>query len=312
MVCEYSDKCGGCSLLDVSYEEQVRNKSRLFEDSVRAAVSDSSVSEGAGEGVSDFEILPPVFAEQFGYRSRARFRYSKEGLSFYEKRTNTPVIIKKCPVLDEKMNAFIANPPRLNLWELPDGELSCISTDKGIAYNSGVGWVSVKDKKIPVSGDVFFQSNRLLLPSLIDFVLDNVKGPSVMDLYSGVGTFSAFLEDKYDVTAVEINRKCLSLAKQHLKKTHFFASPVEKWKGKARGVNTVIADPPRVGLEKSVPGLIASWNPDRIIYVSCYLKTLVRDLKIFASLGYRAVKGRFFDFYPNTEHMETVVLMSRI
>ena len=48
-----------------------------------------------------------------------------------------------------------------------------------------------------------------------------------MDLYSGVGTFSAFLEDTHNVVAVEINKKCLSMAHQHLKTTKFFTSPVE-------------------------------------------------------------------------------------
>ena len=131
-----------------------------------------------------------------------------------------------------------------------------------------------------------------------------------MDLYSGVGTFSAFLEEKYDVTAVEINKHCLSLARMHLKNTRFFTSPVEKWNPRVSSVDTVIVDPPRVGLDKAVPGMIASWNPSRIIYVSCYAPTLHRDVKSLEELGYKPVSLRMFDFYASTPHTETVVLMT--
>jgi 23S rRNA (uracil1939-C5)-methyltransferase len=158
---------------------------------------------------------------------------------------------------------------------------------------------------------VFFQSNLGLLPSMIDYVVSLVQGPSVMDLYSGVGTFSAYLEDRFDVTAVEINKHCLSLAKKHLKKTSFFTSPVERWNPKTSRVDTVIVDPPRVGLDKAVPQMIASWNPSRIVYVSCYAPTLHRDAKRLEELGYRLESVKMFDFYPQTPHLECVVLMSR-
>ena len=174
-----------------------------------------------------------------------------------------------------------------------------------------MGWFTLGDRWLPVTTDVFFQSNLILLPSLVDYVVSQVRGPSVMDLYSGVGTFSAFLEDKYDVTAVEINKHCLSLARKHLKNTSFFTSPVEKWNPKVSSVDTVIVDPPRVGLDKAVPQMIASWKPSRIIYVSCYAPTLHRDVKRLEELGYRAESLRMFDFYASTPHVETVVLMSK-
>ena len=71
----------------------------------------------------------------------------------------------------------------------------------------------------------------------------------------------------------------------------------------------MIVDPPRTGLGKGVPGMIAGWKSDRIIYVSCDSVTLARDLPLFE--GYRPVKAKVFDFYPGSGHVETVVLMSR-
>ena len=296
--CPYYGKCGGCSCFEVPYSEQIAQKQQRLTD-------------GISQIFPQIKIEEPVTGPQFGYRSRARFRYSKNGLSFFEEKTNTPVVIKHCPILDDKLNDFLANPPKLNIWELEDSQLSCISTDKGVVYQDNVGWVTVADKKLPVSGDVFFQSNRILLPQMISYITDNVVGQNVMDLYSGVGTFSAFLEDTHNVVAVEINKKCLSLARQHLKHTEFFTSPVERWNPKRKNVDTVIVDPPRVGLDRNVPSMITSWQPERIIYVSCYLNTMLRDLDRFKALGYTATTACLFDFYPNTPHTETVVLMSR-
>jgi len=300
--CQYSDSCGGCPWIELSYDAQIEQKKELLK-----------------ELFSDFpeaEFKEPVTGPEFGYRCRARFQYSvkngKPSLGFCAESSNKSIEIKSCPVADKALNDLISNPPRLNAWELKNSELSCITTDDGVLYDDRTGWITIGDRRLPVSNKVFFQSNPILLPKLIDYVVSLVQGPSVMDLYSGVGTFSAFLEDKFDVTAVEINKFCLSLAKQHLKKTSFFTSPVEKWNPKVSKVDTVIVDPPRVGLDKAVPQMIASWKPSRIIYVSCYAPTLHRDCLRLKELGYKAESIRMYDFYPQTPHVETVVLMSRV
>ena len=300
--CPFSKQCGGCPWTGLSYDAQVRAKDGL----IRELFSD----------FSDIGFGEPVTGPESGYRSRARFQYrinnGKATLGFCAESSNRNVEIGHCHIADSKLNALIGNPPRLNAWELKNRELSCISTDDGVLYDDRVGWITVGDRRLPVSTDVFFQSNLILLPKLIDYVVSLTEGPDVMDLYSGVGTFSAFLEDRFNVTAVEINRHCLSLARMHLRNTRFFTSPVEKWNPRERKVDTVIVDPPRVGLDKAVPPMIASWHPDRIIYVSCYAPTLHRDVKRLAELGYRPDSLRMFDFYPNTPHIETVILLTHI
>lgn len=298
--CPVSSQCGGCPWIELDYEEQIQVKAALIEE----LFSD----------FPDMRIEEPVTGPEFGYRSRARFQYTirngKASLGFCAENSNRNVEIKSCPIVDERLNDLIQNPPRLNAWELRNQELSCITTDDGVLYDDRTGWITVGDRSLPVCNRVFFQSNLILLPKLINYVVSLTEGPKVMDLYSGVGTFSAFLEDKYDVTAVEINKACISLARTHLKKTNFFTSPVERWNPKTRQVNTVIVDPPRVGLDRKVPEMIASWKPDRIIYVSCFAPTMHRDVKRLAELGYEPRSLRIFDFYAQTPHVETVVLMS--
>jgi len=296
-LCPYFGICGGCSLSE-DYQVQLASKQQ-------------KLAFGITEIEPSVVIEPPVSGPSEGYRRRARFRYSKDGLSFFEEHSNNCVIIKNCPILDEQLNAYLSNPPKINLWELEDGQLSVISTDKGVIRGDEMGWISVSGRRLPVTGNVFFQSNCFLLPDLVSYVSSLVVGPEVMDLYAGVGTFSAFLEDSFSVTAVEINKKCLSLARQHLRKTEFFSAPVEKWNPRRKRVNTVIVDPPRVGLDSHVPSMIASWKPERVIYVSCFMPTMLRDLKKFQSLGYSLVSSRLFDFYPHTPHVETVCLLTK-
>ncbi|MBR0303652.1 MAG: 23S rRNA (uracil(1939)-C(5))-methyltransferase RlmD, partial [Clostridia bacterium] len=75
--------------------------------------------------------------------------------------------------------------------------------------------------------------------------------------------------------------------------------------------DVVCVDPPRKGLSPEVPGIIAKMAPERVVYVSCDPATLARDLKCFASFGYKTEKATPVDMFPRTAHVETVVLMMR-
>jgi 23S rRNA (uracil1939-C5)-methyltransferase len=164
-----------------------------------------------------------------------------------------------------------------------------------------------------VTANVFFQSNLLCLPALVRYVSEHVEGSLVMDLFSGVGTFSSFLaSQKRSLIAVERQRECLALAKRNVPGLEVYSDRVELWaKKQRRPVDTVVVDPPRTGLEESLPSLIASWKAKRIIYVSCDSVTLGRDLQRFTQQGYNVSKVKVFDLYPQTFHQEVVVILDR-
>lgn len=302
--------CGGCSLMHISYHAQLELKNNLFS---------SAIKQVCGDG--DIDLLPPAYSTDAGYRSRAKFIYSVSGkqaeLGFLKKQSSEAVFIKSCFVCNSKLNTFISSPPLLNKWELENSQLPCISTDSKVLYHpSEPDFITVSSqiagsRRLWLSNQVFFQSNLLLLPELIDFIFQSIQGERVLDLYSGVGTFSAFLEDRYCVTAVEMNKDCLMLAKRNLHKTKFITSPVQNLSLKSFSCDTVIVDPPRTGLAPNVPSVISSLHPETVIYVSCYLPTLIRDIRKFISLGYAPTLARMLDFYPHTPHLETVVLMSQ-
>jgi 23S rRNA (uracil1939-C5)-methyltransferase len=70
----------------------------------------------------------------------------------------------------------------------------------------------------------------------------------------------------------------------------------------------VILDPPRAGAH-SLISLLVRLKPRRVIYVSCDVSTLARDLRVLAAAGYRRGRLRAFDFFPNTHHAEVVAEM---
>jgi 23S rRNA (uracil1939-C5)-methyltransferase len=135
-----------------------------------------------------------------------------------------------------------------------------------------------------------------------------------MDLYSGVGLFAAFLEEPgREVIAVERNERALELARKNLSSsTQLYTQSVEHWsRSQNESVDTVVVDPPRSGLGGEVVDAISSWEPKVVIYVSCNSVTLARDIKRFAQSGYKPKLLQVFDVYPQTSHVETVVMLSR-
>ena len=75
--------------------------------------------------------------------------------------------------------------------------------------------------------------------------------------------------------------------------------------------DVITVDPPRKGLSPEVIASVAAMKPRRVVYVSCDPATLGRDLRIFAELGYPAVRAAAVDMFPGTRHVETVVLLSK-
>ena len=76
--------------------------------------------------------------------------------------------------------------------------------------------------------------------------------------------------------------------------------------------DVIVLDPPRKGCEASLVETVCNMSPDRVVYVSCDPATLARDLDILCHQGrYQLVKVQPVDLFPNTAHVETVVLLSR-
>jgi 23S rRNA (uracil1939-C5)-methyltransferase len=171
----------------------------------------------------------------------------------------------------------------------------------------------------------FFQGNRYLLRDLVAHVTECVPtGTALLDLYAGTGVFSvaAAAVRGASVGAVEGDRfaaadlKANALAAGAQLTTiqaavEGFLASSRRTVGlplSGRAIETIIVDPPRTGMSREALDGALSLDPSRLIYVSCDVATLARDSRRIVDAGYLIDRIDAFDLYPNTPHVETVVV----
>lgn len=171
---------------------------------------------------------------------------------------------------------------------------------------------------------VFIQANKEINEMLVKTVHEwaNLRGyERVLDLYCGIGNFSLYIaKGAKEVIGVDVNARAVDLANRSAKVNSitnvvFDASPsglfIEEAVRRGDRFDLIILDPPREGARDVLEG-ISKLSPEKIIYVSCDPPTLSRDLKILTELGYQTLKIRPFDMFPQTYHIESVALVSKI
>lgn len=169
----------------------------------------------------------------------------------------------------------------------------------------------------------FFQGNRYLLRDLVDHVLGQITtARRVTDLYAGVGLFAvaaaaslpdaavvAVESDPFAARDLEVNASALPQPSGRVTVAH---RTVEHYlTGTPEPADAVVLDPPRTGTSPEALTALAALAPPRIVYVSCDVATLARDLRQLVAAGYRPVRVDGFDLFPNTAHVETVVVLVR-
>ncbi len=177
-----------------------------------------------------------------------------------------------------------------------------------------------------VSGDSFFQSNPAQATRMIALVTERAgvqKDDTVLDLYSGVGTFLLPLaRHARRATGVEESESAVEDASANarawgLRNVTLHERRVERFLAKAvppapspqsLAPAVVVLDPPRKGCGPIVSAQVAKLRPRRIILVSCHPATLARDLKSFAEAGYPCRRVQPIDMFPQTWHVEAVAV----
>lgn len=168
----------------------------------------------------------------------------------------------------------------------------------------------------------FFQTNSRgaeILYSVVRDYLEDAEGKTVFDLYSGTGTIAQVLAPAAGkVIGVEIVEEAVEAAAENavrngLDNCSFLAGDVLKVLDEIREKpDLIVLDPPRDGIHpKALPKILAYQVPE-IIYISCKATSLARDLPAFTEQGYRMKRYTCVDLFPDSQHVECVVLMSRI
>ena len=314
--CPYYGICGGCDFQIVSEKDSAELKMKILRDNLRRIGHREDIPEEITIHWGNFN----------GYRHRSRFHVDcrTRRWGFLARKSSEIVSMESCPALSSRLNALLKDGKALlekgrsamfsNAVDRQTGfaEVSAFEGDEAVSLGDERVGISIAGTHYTVTGNVFFQSNPRVLPSLFSFVRENAVGDSIMDLYSGVGTFSALFEGSGKrVYAVERDKACLALSRINAPSALSFTADVALWgKKSGRYADTVIVDPPRTGLSQEALSLILSWNPERIIYVSCNSATLSRDVS--AMKDYRIKSAALFDFYPGTGHDENALVLERL
>ncbi|HDP77545.1 MAG TPA: class I SAM-dependent RNA methyltransferase, partial [Mesotoga infera] len=166
----------------------------------------------------------------------------------------------------------------------------------------------------------FFQNNLEVTELIIQHIMNEMGqsvGNSLLDLYSGIGTFSITIGNQMKkVTSVESNPVSVKALKANANLNGMFGidlvmnDVVDFLKSNERQFSTVILDPPRAGVGDGIR-LLEKVKPSRIFYVSCDPATLARDTAKLIESGYEISSVKAFDMFPQTWHVETVCLLER-
>jgi len=311
--CSLFGRCGGCSLQHLGYDAQI--------DAKRAILLDSCKRIGG--------FAPPEIrvrrSEPFGYRNRVQFHMdSGNNPCFRERKSARFVPVHDCPVADEGIRRA-----------LREGKIKAASVRKRFNMYTfrytflmeGAcerGTVSILDRELFMDVKVFFQSNAALLGPLINDLLAVSatvdRSLPLADIYCGVGTFAAFLAAGDggfpEIDLMEENKTALALARNNLnmyKKVNYFALKDSDWiklQGKRRW-GLMVLDPPREGLSAAFREWLLINGPETVAYVSCDPATLARDSGAMLKRGYKMRELAFYDFYPQTAHIESLAVFCR-
>ena len=171
----------------------------------------------------------------------------------------------------------------------------------------------------------FFQVHKEQAEILYEKALEyaDLKGEeTVIDAYCGTGTISLCLAKKAKwVIGIEIVKPAIEDAKKNAKKNHmanteFYAADAGKLMPQLyrKGLvpDVIVMDPVRAGCSEEVLKAAADMKPKRIVYVSCNPATFARDAKILKSEGYEIKEVQPVDMFPQTMHVEAIVLLSKL
>lgn len=323
--CSLFTHCGGCQYQHLSYECQIREKTKHVVEIMKKL------------GNINFPVnLAYGSPREYNYRSKITPHYNRSKLDGSQPigflkygRRNQITDVEKCPIATDAINVAL---PQARLEVKSNGGKTRRKRGGTLLMRDVLEGV-VKDPRQIVSERVgsitfqheagaFFQNNPFVLPKLVEYVASeaSIRGVNyLIDAYCGVGLFALTSAQYFiEVVGVEISDSAVRWAQANSKISNI--SNVRFLVGKAEAIfdgsnfspeeTAVIIDPPRKGCDESFQHQLLQFLPFRIVYVSCDPATQARDLKNFISRGYQITQIQPFDLFPQTRHIENIVSLS--
>ncbi|MDR2371137.1 MAG: methyltransferase [Treponema sp.] len=311
--------CGGCSLQHLAYEAQLEAKTAILKN---------AFARIGGVEAPEPDIIP---SPPWEYRNRMQFhcapRFHREApglvsVGLKARKSAAVIPVSDCPVADRGIRGALKNgtirPP-------PEKDRFTVYSRGGLFLCEGEnnrGKTTLRGRGLILDAEVFFQGNAFMLEKLIGDLIQRAapRNLPAADVYCGVGTFALFLKDLFPrIDLVEENKTALALARENVKGEgiEYFAMKDEDWAGRkkaAGGTNPVygfiVADPPRQGLSPGIRRWLVEKGPPLFAYVSCDPASMARDGGELIS-AYDLEKLSFYDFYPQTAHIESLGIFRR-
>jgi 23S rRNA (uracil1939-C5)-methyltransferase len=337
------DHCGGCQLQHVAYEAQLAAKRAMVGDALRRIgkldVEDPEIEEALDEWRYRSKIS--MAGKATGPTGGTGGTGVTVGLHPYD-RPNFVFPLADCHITDFKLMALWRQlRPKLAQLPQPLTRLTLRLDRDGkrhvIAESAGEPWLDAEQLRRDLGDDVvcwwqpvdgvarvvagpatgfpataFEQVNPtmgILTRRWAVEQLGDVRGLTVWDLYGGIGDTAALLvEAGAIVVSVDADEKAVTWGRSRLPGARFIAAKAEDVLPSLPAPHAVIVNPPRGGLHWDVTLRLTAEPVTKLVYISCDPATLARDLQRL-NVNYTVTAVRAFDLFPQTAHVETVVVM---
>jgi 23S rRNA (uracil1939-C5)-methyltransferase len=336
-LCTHFGVCGGCHYQHMPYQKQLEAKAEILRDQMQRIGK-----------ISDPPIKPTVASPRdYYYRNHIQFHLTEEGrLGFHGALSKQVFPIQEChlPVVSinevwprlevepipglqrvnlrsgadddvlvvlESEDALL---PEFSVEEMPVSVAHLGPAETQVLAGSDHVVMEVLGHLFRVSAGSFFQVNTPMAEMLVEHLLTYISlepNDTVLDVYAGVGLFSAFLAPKVErLFAIE----AASIACDDFVVNLEEFDNVDLYEGTAEEIlpilgiqpRVIIVDPPRSGIDKIALDGIVDLGPEVLAYVSCDPATLGRDAKRLTAGGYQLIQATPFDLFPQTYHIESV------
>jgi 23S rRNA (uracil1939-C5)-methyltransferase len=342
--CKHFGVCGGCHYQNLPYAEQLKIKAQILRDQL------TRIGRIENPPVREMIASP----NPWNYRNHVQFHLTQDGKLGYvgagPSFAQGIIPITECHLPEESINSVWpqlefepdTNIERVSLRAGKDDDLMLVlesdsaeSPELEIEAEISVAHVfeenaviiagndhiviPVLERDFHVSAPSFFQINTAMARKMVEHLITWLPiSPSstLLDVYCGVGLFSAFLAPKCErVIGIESSPSACEDFAVNLDEF----DNVELYEGLAEEIipylkakpDIVLVDPPRAGLDKHVVNGILKLYPQVIAYVSCDPSTLARDSKRIIEGGYKLKQVAPFDLFPQTYHIESISLFEQ-
>jgi len=322
--CSFANRngCGGCDFQHISVEHQ------------RTLKSDVIAEQFSRIAKIEMRVEVEEVGESTHWRTRAIATTDRNGkLGFYKSRSHSIAPVTDCIICVEGMDFSeiasrdLKGDVRVEISASNTGERSiALAPTRGeekarLTEGPAVLHENVLGRSLEVSQESFWQSHKKAPEVLTQVILEFAQlksGEHVLDLYGGVGLFSAAILDAVGPTGhvdlIEGSKVATADAARNFaafSNITIATGDVAKLLPRITAADVVVLDPPRDGAGKEAVAHIARLAPRAIVYVACDPAALARDTAYLADHSYSLVKVRAFDLFPMTHHIECVALYAR-